>query len=730
MLARSLVSLAAISVLLLFLVAAFRGKVGDILTNELETQLSRLTVQKSHEVETRLQVFTGRLEAYANLLSESDLNEADVYRVLQRDRSFSRIGFLPLMGRATMGDELDRRLYPAILEAFRGYSSCDTLPGMPGSLMFAVPVYTHRNVSSVLYAVMDPAQVRRQLGANDEEFSICISDTSLKVIVPVRLDASAFRMQDSISQGRTGRSSAYAAYYRKLRDGIDAHDVAVARGPSGKGDLQYVACARLTDQWLVVMQLPAGFVAQRVSTVMHLLLLVLGALFLLIILIFGYLQSSEVHNRKRMYTLAYVDALTGLKNWAWLTDYGHDLIGRREDGLLVILKMRDLRIVNELFGYRGGDEILRKVADVLREHAAEFLCYGKNEVGTFVVVLKNRPDEEARDFVLKFCEKLCSRVTVDKMNVSFQGGLVRLSSCGWNFSSAVDRAKFVMSRLPRSSDSQVAIYDNQVNETLIWNNHIKSELPTALENGDFLVYLQPKVDISSETLVGAEALIRWNYQGKGILAPYRFIPVFEEDGSIAKLDRFVFRSVCAKFCEWRDAGLPLLPISVNLSRVQLGSDQLTQELIGIARQYDVPTSLIDIELTESASFGNMKRLLQVMNALKQGGFKLSMDDFGTGYSSLSLLKDMPLDTLKLDKSFVDALDSENLEARENVVVREIVTLSRALHIHCLAEGVEEKRQRDLLAVYGCDSIQGYYYSKPVPVSKYEEFLHGKSIRKN
>ncbi|MFA6623271.1 MAG: EAL domain-containing protein, partial [Fibrobacteraceae bacterium] len=229
-------------------------------------------------------------------------------------------------------------------------------------------------------------------------------------------------------------------------------------------------------------------------------------------------------------------------------------------------------------------------------------------------------------------------------------------------------------------------------------------------------------DVKTERLIGAEALIRWNYQGQGILLPGKFVPVFEEDGSIAQLDRFVFRSVCEKMKEWQDKKYPLFPVSVNLSRVQLNNTRLVEELMDIVHQCGIPISMIDVELTESAAFGDMGRLLQVMNSIKQGEFRLSMDDFGTGYSSLSLLKDMPLDTLKLDKSFIDALDFEHTDAKENIVTKEIVVLTKRLHIGCLAEGVETKEQRDLLAKYGCDFIQGYYYSKPVPAEEYEKIL--------
>lgn len=218
---------------------------------------------------------------------------------------------------------------------------------------------------------------------------------------------------------------------------------------------------------------------------------------------------------------------------------------------------------------------------------------------------------------------------------------------------------------------------------------------------------------------GAEALIRWNYRNREFLAPYRFIPFFEKDGAIGKIDDIVLDKVCAALSRWKNEGKPLYPISVNLSRSRLYDKNLTKHLASIVDKYEVDHALIDFELTESASYDDQDQMLRVLNDLRDRGFKISMDDFGTGYSSLSLLTEMPLDTLKIDKSFVDHIGTNDERKKDLVVIRHIISLAKELDFKCLAEGAEEASQVERLAELGCEIVQGYFFSKPVSIEEYE-----------
>ena len=241
-----------------------------------------------------------------------------------------------------------------------------------------------------------------------------------------------------------------------------------------------------------------------------------------------------------------------------------------------------------------------------------------------------------------------------------------------------------------------------------------------MENDEFTVYLQPKFDLRTGKLKGAEALIRWNYKHEVMLSPGKFIPFFERDGSIHKIDDIVLRKVCETLAKWRKEGRVLYPVSVNLSRTRLYDANLVDYLTEIVDSYGVYHDLIDFELTESASYDNTDQLIQVLNELRSRGFHISMDDFGTGYSSFALLTQMPLDTLKIDKSFVDKVGGDNVLKQDIAVVRHIISLAKELGFICLAEGAETKGQIDELKALGCDIVQGYYFSRPVPVGEYEK----------
>ena len=238
----------------------------------------------------------------------------------------------------------------------------------------------------------------------------------------------------------------------------------------------------------------------------------------------------------------------------------------------------------------------------------------------------------------------------------------------------------------------------------------------ALENEEFVVYLQPKYNPVNDELAGAEALVPWINEEDGFIPPGKFIPIFEKDGFIPKLDDYMISHVAKLQAEWMSEGRRLVPVSVNVSRAHFATPRLAEHICRLVDIYGVPHQFIEIELTESAFFDDKAVLLNTVNELKASGFKVSMDDFGAGYSSLNSLKDLPLDVLKLDADFFRGGEAE----RGEIVVSEAIQLAKKLDMKIVAEGVEKKDQVDFLASHGCDMIQGYYYAKPMPADEYKE----------
>jgi EAL domain-containing protein (putative c-di-GMP-specific phosphodiesterase class I) len=256
-----------------------------------------------------------------------------------------------------------------------------------------------------------------------------------------------------------------------------------------------------------------------------------------------------------------------------------------------------------------------------------------------------------------------------------------------------------------------------MNNQKIWERKVEDDMERALANREFQVYLQPKINTSEEKLGGAEALVRWIHPTEGFVPPNRFIPIFEQNGFILKLDDFMLEEVAKQQAKWISEGWQVVPISVNVSRAHFTREDLAEHISEIVDRYQVPHEVIELELTESAFFDDKEMLLTTVKKLRDAGFSVSMDDFGAGYSSLNSLKELSLDVLKIDADFFRGSDS--LE-RGMLIVTEVINLAKKLNMKIVAEGIESREQVDFLKEQECDLIQGYYFAKPMPLSEFEK----------
>ena len=431
-------------------------------------------------------------------------------------------------------------------------------------------------------------------------------------------------------------------------------------------------------------------------------------------------ENLDEIEKSELYAKAFIDPITGHYNWNHLAAYLEMPmdVGIR-DYAFAHFDIKDFRIINEVYGHIAANRVLVNVVNAMRN--ADFVyasarCHNDN----FAMMLKDMDEQETVAKLKKFFDNLSHLDADPNYTIHFRCGLVPMQKAMLYGNRVADAGKMAQALGRSNNQTDIVIYTDKMHDDVLWGNYIKAYVDTAIGNDEFVVYLQPKFDIDREKIKGAEALIRWNYKNKDFLSPASFIPFFEKDGSIGKIDDIVLKKVCMAFAKWKKEGRPLYPISVNLSRNQLYDKNLIRHLVGIVDSYNVDHGLIDFELTESATYDNKNHMIQVLNDLRENGFKISMDDFGTGYSSLSLLAEMPLDTLKIDKSFVDKLGTENESEKDIVVIRHIISLAKELDFRCLAEGAEQKFQVDKLRLLGCETIQGYYYSRPISIEEYEK----------
>ena len=432
-------------------------------------------------------------------------------------------------------------------------------------------------------------------------------------------------------------------------------------------------------------------------------------------------QDNYNHFEKEaLYKAAFTDLITGNYNWnhleAFLEVPGDKKI---EDYAFAHFDIKQFRVLNEAYGHIAANKILSNIVKAMKE--ADFVyasarCHNDN----FAMLLKDMPEPELRQKLYDFFEKLSVLEEDPYYKIYYKCGVVPMQRAMLSGNRVADAAKMAQALCTNQNETEIIFYTDKMHDDLSWGNYIKAYVETAIEQDEFVVYLQPKFDIKTEKIKGSEALIRWNYKNKEFLPPYRFIPFFEKDGSIAEIDDIVLKKVCEAMNRWKKEGKPLYPISVNLSRSRMYDERLIDKLVGIVDSYGVNHHLIDFELTESATYDNMEHMISVLQELRDRGFKISMDDFGTGYSSLSLLTQMPIDTLKIDKSFVDTIANDSERKEDIIVLQHIIGLAKELGFVCLAEGAESRPQIDRLRELGCEIIQGYYFSKPIPLTEYEE----------
>ncbi|MCR4754073.1 MAG: GGDEF domain-containing phosphodiesterase [Lachnospiraceae bacterium] len=431
-------------------------------------------------------------------------------------------------------------------------------------------------------------------------------------------------------------------------------------------------------------------------------------------------EDPDSLDKSMLYKMALFDPITGHGNWNHLLPYIEmPMDAGISDYAFAHFDVKSFRVINEVYGHIAANKVLKNIVDAM--NSADFIyASGRCHNDNFAMLLRDMPTDEMIGKLEEFFAGLSTLEEDPNYKIFYKCGVVPMQRSILSGNRVADAAKLAQAMGTSSGKTDIIIYTDKMHEDIMWGSYIKAYLETAIENDEFVVYLQPKFDIDTEKVKGAEALVRWNYKNTGILTPYRFVPFFEKDGSIGKIDDIVLRKVCEAFSRWKKEGMQLYPISVNLSRNQLYDSDIITHLTEIVDSYDVDHELIDFELTESATYDNMEQMIRVLGTLRERGFKISMDDFGTGYSSLSLLTQMPLDTLKIDKSFVDKVGSDNDSEKDTAVIRHIISLAKELDFVCLAEGAELKTQVDKLRILGCEVIQGYYYSKPIPMSEYEE----------
>lgn len=690
-------------------------------------------------------------------------NLRPILRTINDDNAFIRMGLADVSGRADLVG-LDGTTYPNVdlsgEEFFqRALAGEDVVSGMrpdpfSGGLISytAVPVRRNGKVSGVLCAVNSEDIFRRLLISpvfDGQKISGIIGGGG-RYVLPAAWSGQADqapRLSLPPSDGLAGVIAAAAQWdggdaflhlneeerRRLLEEMADGKGGVFTYVVDGEERIAVYEPTGVSD-WFVLSSVPAKALRKHGNDLVVGATLIIAMALVFFLLLIGRIHTLARRDRDALERVAYCDTLTGYGNYPrFLRDADAWLKTGRERPLAVwYADIKKFKYLNDLLGYQVGDAILRHMAELVHDMAGSDALFCRTNADNFVGLRPFADREEMQRFFRALVERLnehhAAQTRGIRLDVSMGVYVAEPGSDPLSVQDMMDRANMAQKSVKNRVGSGCVFYSEDMRRKVLDETAMEARMGQALEDGEFRLYFQPKVDIQNgDRIAGAEVLARWIDPRKGLIAPGAFIPLFEKNGFIMRLDRYMFEGMCRWLRGWLDAGRPTLNIAVNVSRLGLVQDDFLEYYVGTKQRYGIPDGVVELEFTETMILDDSALFRARVLELQKHGFLCSLDDFGAGYSSLNILKDLPIDVLKLDILFFrQGVDVR----RERIVIANIVAMAHELNIRTIAEGVEEMEQVEFLRATGCELVQGYVFARPMPLTDFEALvLSGPALNK-
>lgn len=480
------------------------------------------------------------------------------------------------------------------------------------------------------------------------------------------------------------------------------------------------------NDWFVVTFLQEAQVYHTSMETVRLSYIMAAAIMIAVIVIIIFLAIREHRNmiseKEKADELQYIlehDELTGILCERVFMERVKERLGAiaPEEYCLIYLDVYKFKLINEMFGYEKGDELLCTIADELEVLCLKYDGLCSRIAGDKFVLFVPHRQEILESFQIK---KEQERQLLP-VEIYIHYGVYLIKDSSIPVAQMIDCAQLAQKEIKGNYDNYVFYYNDRLKQQILREQEIISSMSGALSDGEFIVYLQPQYNYQNGKISGAEALVRWNSPVKGLISPGEFIPVFESNGFIIRLDEYVWESVCRLLRKWMDEGKNPVALSVNVSRADLLKGAVAKKLASLIEKYALTPELLRVEVTESAYMDNPQKLIMEIEELHKAGFVVEMDDFGSGYSSLNTLKDVPINVLKTDLKF---LSGTGIEERKNKILDSVVDMAHQMGMTVIAEGVETEEQAGYLLQLDCKYMQGFYFSRPIPVEEFEKLVYG------
>ena len=471
------------------------------------------------------------------------------------------------------------------------------------------------------------------------------------------------------------------------------------------------------NDWYVISIAPDDTIAKELLQFIQIAIAVCIGITFAILGVSIFIDLSSQKKNRKLYKIAYIDPVTEFGNEVYFKENGARFLQTEiKNKYIIALDINKFKALNNIYGYEFCNKILKALAEKLDSILPNdnIICRISNDV--FATVFSYEKNIET---LLNKIFHEASNLKIDDtdIHVNLAIGVYKITAKDTDIHKALDKAYMARSKIKGLYHDNYYIFDEVLENQLVEEQQIESCMEQALKDKEFVIVYQPKTAASTEKTVGAEALVRWHKDGQ-VIPPGKFIPLFERNKFIVKLDLYIFEQVCKDLATWKEKYGTVPIVSINVSKEHFVYENFIDEYEKITNKYGVDRSKIDLEITESATVDDKIDIIKVLNTIKEKGFVVSIDDFGTGYSSLSMLQSMPIDIIKIDKVFVDKADL----ASDKNIINYIVYLAKRLSVKTIVEGVETKEQADYVRNLKCDVIQGYYYSKPISKEEFEDYF--------
>lgn len=715
-----LLLLVLVNSLLVLTIFSLMGYAQNLLNSDIQTNLNEIVIQNKDVINNSLSNEVNKLNLISSQLSErysqKQIPLEQIFTEFANDKNESQLFIALPNGTAYLpdGESLDingRKYFRLALEGQSNVSD-RLISRANGSTLFVMsaPITSNNEIIGT---------IQRQFTL-EQMYDLCSSSLYTDKGYTYIINSDGYIIIGSQDEEYTPESdNLFRLLFvdnpdetRILQEHIDTNTTGFMK-VSYRGTKIYASYTPLDKvyDWYLVSSVKTNAVLPNVQTVVKIFYVVLFVLFIGFLLSSSYFFYSRLEQEKKLRKLAFIDPVTGLDTY---TKFQFDLQSILQSNptkkfFIFTFDVDNFKYINNYYGYNIGDSILTIIHKLYSETLLSNELCARLYSDHFVMLLEDASTQRLNSL-------FSSEITIDNIIVYLSAGIYEITDSNENVNLMVDKANLASKNSKGTHHKKVEFYNVEIDKKLIQNEQAKRAIEKAIQNDEIVPFFQPKVNINTNEIEGAEALARWITKAGIIIPPSDFIPLSEKTGLIHEIDFIILEKTLRFLRKCLDDGIDCTPISINFSRMHLMSHDFIVRLISKINEYQIPPKLIEIELTETVIFDNYQIIEEFINHLHKQGLQISMDDFGSGYSSLNMLKDVEIDVIKFDRGFLQ--DTQKSE-RQKVILSAITNMAVGLGIKVVVEGVETQENVNLMKEYGCTIAQGYYYAKPMPIDQFE-----------